>query len=372
MPTSSNKRVCGKEGVRGLHNLGQTCYMNVIIQSLLHDPILTSYFLGNGHAGHDCEIENCIACAMTEAFSECWNTDKQEGYGLVNLLMSSWKLNQVRKHISLCSNLQADLPSQNLAGYQQQDAHEYYQSLVDQLHISTGNVPYHDEECQCFFHRVFFGKLRSTVTCNGCRVVSKTDDPIVDLSLDFEDDRKKSISGPQSTSGLEGCLKIYTSPEELRSRAYRCHGCGDVGGSTTKQFRIRKLPAIMCMQLKRFEPNRGTFGKKEGKIDFPLVLNMAPYTTKPESRHHKQFMYDLTSVIVHTGSLNSGHYYAYCRHGEEWFLFNDDKVTVTTERDVLSADAYLLFYSLHILGPQRQKAQQETNGVHHHERGGSP
>jgi ubiquitin carboxyl-terminal hydrolase 22/27/51 len=33
----------------------------------------------------------------------------------------------------------------------------------------------------------------------------------------------------------------------------------------------------------------------------------------------------------------------------QWFLFNDDQVTAVSEAEVLSADAYLLFYTLHSL-----------------------
>jgi ubiquitin carboxyl-terminal hydrolase 22/27/51 len=61
-------------------------------------------------------------------------------------------------------------------------------------------------------------------------------------------------------------------------------------------------------------------------------------------------MYDLASAIVHDGAgLNEGHYIAYIRQGDRWCLFNDDKVTLVSEGDVLNADAYLLFYTLRSL-----------------------
>ena len=34
---------------------------------------------------------------------------------------------------------------------------------------------------------------------------------------------------------------------------------------------------------------------------------------------------------------------------DRWCLFNDDKVTLVSEGDVLNADAYLLFYTLRSL-----------------------
>jgi ubiquitin carboxyl-terminal hydrolase 22/27/51 len=58
--------------------------------------------------------------------------------------------------------------------------------------------------------------------------------------------------------------------------------------------------------------------KVEGKVDFPLSINMLPYTTKPNAKVDKsKYMYDLASAVVHRGKLDAGHYYVYCRQGEQ-------------------------------------------------------
>jgi ubiquitin carboxyl-terminal hydrolase 22/27/51 len=54
--------------------------------------------------------------------------------------------------------------------------------------------------------------------------------------------------------------------------------------------------------------------------------------------------YELSTVIVHKGKIDSGHYVNYCREGNDWFLFDDSKVVLATEAEVLAAEAYLLFY----------------------------
>lgn len=55
-------------------------------------------------------------------------------------------------------------------------------------------------------------------------------------------------------------------------------------------------------------------------------------------------VYELSSVIVHKGKMDNGHYVSYSREGDEWFLFDDSKVVLVEEREVLGAEAYMLFY----------------------------
>lgn len=53
----------------------------------------------------------------------------------------------------------------------------------------------------------------------------------------------------------------------------------------------------------------------EGHIDFPITLNMLPYTVKKDKERvdTSKYVYDLSTVVVHQGSMDSGHYYSYTR-----------------------------------------------------------
>lgn len=50
-----------------------------------------------------------------------------------------------------------------------------------------------------------------------------------------------------------------------------------------------------------------------------MSINMLPYTTKPHSKTavKSKYMYDLASAVVHKGKLEAGHYYVYCRQGDQ-------------------------------------------------------
>jgi len=102
---------------------------------------------------------------------------------------------------------------------------------------------------------------------------------------------------------------------------------------------------------------------------------MTPYTARTHRKIQKAFAqglpspgpyspftprspgwYDLTTVVVHIGKLDGGHYICYCKRDGQWLKFNDSKVTLATEAQVLGAEAYLLFYILKNLGPLEEKS----------------
>lgn len=139
----------------------------------------------------------------------------------------------------------------------------------------------------------------------------------------------------------------------------------------------------------RFGHSEAVSEKLEGRVNFPLSINMLPYTTKPNSQKvpKSKYMYDLSTAVIHKGQLDTGHYYAYCRQGDQvsmisvvysigeegfsfpnrccqWMLFNDDQVTPATESDVLNADAYLLFYNLRSLTAKVQNKNQHQGHNH--------
>lgn len=90
--------------------------------------------------------------------------------------------------------------------------------------------------------------------CDNCGNVTKTEDPMLDLSLDVQVQAKKRAMGggvgPSATPTLNGCLESFTSPERLMAGVYNCSECGNTPQKATKRLRIKKLPAILCMQLK--------------------------------------------------------------------------------------------------------------------------
>lgn len=62
----------------------------------------------------------------------------------------------------------------------------------------------------------------------------------------------------------------------------------------------------------------------------------------------------LSAVINHSGNAECGHYYSFIKVNNEWFQFDDSRVTIRTEKEVLEisqgktshpSNCYCLFYS---------------------------
>ncbi|KAJ5156305.1 hypothetical protein N7492_009108 [Penicillium capsulatum] len=340
------KNPCSRRGARGVWNMGQTCYQSAILQALLHDPTLNAYFLAGGHDVHTCKRSFCMACATAEVFMDFNSGEKTDAISAATLLYHGWDA------------------SREMAGYRQQDAHEYFQFLVNSLHTCTpGHSESYDTKCQCFFHQTFYGELRSSVMCHKCGKTTHTYDPMADLSLDVQLQNKKRKLGRSTSSNagtLISCLDSFTAVEDLHAdAAYHCEKCGNTPQRASKRLQIRKLPAMLCMQLKRYEHNSASSEKMNCHIDFPVTLNMLPYTVKKDKERvdTSKYIYDLSTVIVHEGSMDSGHYFAFTRlPGDKWVLMDDNKVTVASLADVLRQDAYLLFYSIRSISPQNGQA----------------
>ena len=84
------------------------------------------------------------------------------------------------------------------------------------------------------------------------------------------------------------------------------------------------------------------------RVQFPFVLDVheccAHTAHEDESLDPYAYAYDLFTVVVHEGTLTSGHYTNYSKWRGLWYRYDDDKVTRVSTHQVLEARAYQLFY----------------------------
>uniref|UniRef100_A0A8C1SHX2 Ubiquitin carboxyl-terminal hydrolase n=1 Tax=Cyprinus carpio TaxID=7962 RepID=A0A8C1SHX2_CYPCA len=344
----------------GLRNLGNTCFMNAILQSLSNIQVFSCYFK---------ELPSVALRSGKTAGRRMYHT-RSQGDSSVSLveefrktLCSLWQGSQTAfSPDALFYVIWKIMPS--FRGYQQQDAHEFLRYLLDHLHremqgSKNGSPsPTLGFVFFCFFRNgtstivtsVFGGILQNEVYCLICGTESRKFDPFLDLSLDIPSQfriktRKDQEPGPTCT--LNDCLRSFTDLEELdETELYMCHKCKKRQKST-KKFWIQKLPKVLCLHLKRFHWTAFLRNKIDTYVEFPMRgLDMKSYLLEPENSLPERCLYDLAAVVVHHGSgIGSGHYTAYGLHEGQWYHFNDSTVTLVSEEAVLKAKAYILFYT---------------------------
>lgn len=311
----------------------------------------------------------CLACDMDAMFSAVFSRDRKP-YSPAKFLYSWWQ------HAA------------NLASYEQQDAHEFFISMLDGIHekVEKERRKPHSQgngDC-CIAHRVFSGILRSDVMCMTCGFTSTTYDPCVDISLDLEPNQGGSakmastksnhasngeadcLNSSQNSgiSTLVGCLDRFTRPERLGTdQKFFCQQC-QVRQESLKQMSIRKLPLVSCFHIKRFEHSstRKMSRKVDRYLQFPFSLDMAPYLSssilrrrfgnrifpfdgdEPEASNELSSEFELFAVVTHTGKLDAGHYVTYLRLSNQWYKCDDAWITQVNENIVRAAQGYMMFY----------------------------
>ncbi|KAK9810753.1 hypothetical protein WJX73_004987 [Symbiochloris irregularis] len=223
-------------GLRGLTNLGNTCFMASILQAFLHTPPFRDYFLSGQHMNRRTKGNSCITCELDAVFTAAYSGERRP-LKPTAFLLAWWQ--------------QAD---HHLASYGQQDAHEFYLNVLSGLdeaaqcsspassgvslaepsgppglpavpngwgHTANGWHGQEDSAARLssqhssslanghddagrhsqstsppaaaapgIVQQSFGGTLQSDVICTSCGYVSTTCDPFLDISLDIDPPRK--------------------------------------------------------------------------------------------------------------------------------------------------------------------------------------
>ncbi|XP_023686950.2 uncharacterized protein usp42 isoform X2 [Paramormyrops kingsleyae] len=297
----------------GLHNLGNTCFLNSALQCLSYTAPFANYMLSREHSKTCHEPNFCMMCIMQnhiiQVFANSGNVIKP--IGVLN------ELKRIAKHFRFGN---------------QEDAHEFLRYIIDAMQRSClpGNKLDRQTQATTFVHQVFGGYLRSRVKCLNCKAVSDTFDPFLDVALEIK-----------TAQNITKALEQFVKPEQLDGEnAYKCTKCKKMVPAS-KRFTVHRTSSVLTISLKRFANFNG--GKIAKDVRYPEHLDMRPFMSQS---HGEPLNYLLYAVLVHSGfSCHAGHYYCYIKASSgQWYQMNDASVTVSDIRTVLNQQAYVLFY----------------------------
>jgi ubiquitin carboxyl-terminal hydrolase 7 len=182
-------------------------------------------------------------------------------------------------------------------------------------------------EAETLLPRLFSGKLQTYISCINVDYASRRTEDFWDIQLNVAGNKDVIAS-----------FKEYIDVEIMDGENQYFAGEEHKLQDAKKGVIFETFPDVLNLQLKRFtyDMEKDAMTKLNDRYEFPESFDAAPYLHESADKS-EPWIYKLHSVLVHSGDLNAGHYYAFIRPTKDgWFYrYDDDKVTKATLREVL-------------------------------------
>jgi ubiquitin carboxyl-terminal hydrolase 22/27/51 len=309
LPSASAKGI-PHEHTRGLVNLGNSCWLNSLVQILIRLPVF--FDRANGP----------LSAALADLQVALTTPGKAlEPTAFVTKLIERFDFLDVEE---------------------QQDAGEFLILFLDALRDEQGGssagltAPDLEVVQSCLstpLDRLFGFILQNTLTCDGCKVFDLSYVRSAVLSLFVP------IGGGAVT--LADCLRLCFSDSSTNSKDHRrCEHCHEVTDCLLcPSFLPDFMPEVLIIHLSRFRIGKNGYVKNNIKVGFPDVLDL-----RAELGIDIDVRYQLLGFVSHYGSIDAGHYTSIMRDGEHHFIFDDKDVVPVDYEKARQLQGYLLFY----------------------------
>jgi ubiquitin C-terminal hydrolase len=396
----------------GLHNNGNTCYMNSALQLVINSSSFVSFLFKNAEnksngdeylykasvnrvaqrerkrlklteddivSINKSDIERCIRKSITLSLS--------------NIITECCNNNAIIRPLKFKKRCDKLLPT--FQGFRQHDAHEFLIQLLDLLIEETGietrtELTNLSEPIKKYF------KIKSRI------MDLDNDDPQkLELINKLVDYRNKNKSILNKIDGINYYMELYKnkynplsySLHTIYNTCFRCSNCNNVlnkyetttiltlelgddlyesfnkftGDELIPEFNcdickgnypnkkschLWRFPITLFIHLKRFKYTlSGRYIKDNSPIIIPKILNLSRYCNKFNVFNDAvNPIYELGGISHHYGSINGGHYVADCKaiNSNNWYNLNDSSV-IKYNHSIYDANMCIQSQSAYIL-----------------------
>ncbi|OAG29981.1 ubiquitin carboxyl-terminal hydrolase 5/13 [Nematocida displodere] len=294
-PKAPEYKLLRKDG--GIQNLGNTCYISSVLQSIADLVSIHRHCLDPVHPEEPCLVSECplecFGCQLKKVLVHLPETRTED--------LPGFSIGALR------DTIEAALPQYTLGT--QQDATEFYENLTTlfQTYDSFGHFS--------GLASLFAIKMRNELSCGRCK---------------------------EKVVGEEAQGVVYIGALQKVSEAFaetldvRCD-CGS--DQKQRKSALVSPPPVLAIGIKR-GPSASPTKRTE------------PETSISVPTHHKkqatETLYTLVSAVIHEGTSNAGHYFAQTwphskppQSDSQWRVYDDNKIG---ESPLMLSKAVLLFY----------------------------
>lgn len=336
----------------GLANVGNTCFLNVILQALRIAPPMVQMTLTDLEHPIVLREESKkreLVVAFQTLMQDFWKARIPEGRQPTMIPRGF-----VHAFYNVLRNNDDDWHSPG----EQSDAAEVLQYILEGMHdgmykkvrmevqgdaVTSEDAQqikaiqswadFHSKEYSSIIHN-FYGQSQITVECTNCSNKNQRYEPWLVIKAPIPGSATAGAPAPS----MQDCLAAAFDTETIDD--YACEKCKGKHKATITS-RISRMPNVLFVSLKRFT---NTGHKVRGRIAWDLdCTNFRDFTAfrrDPFSNSTLDPEYETFAVIEHLGGLRGGHYRMYARQGD-WYLYDDSSVHIVPPERVVTDDSYI-------------------------------
>ena len=329
------------QGLTGLANVGNTCYINSCMQLLSHTYELNELLSTINKSKINNNVEAIILKERNNLRELMWSE---------NCTIAPWGF--IKSVHEVAKKKKRDM----FSGYMQNDVAEFLLFVIDCLHCGLkrevemtisgtvkNNIDILAQECykrmQSMYKKefseilnIFYGiSVTQIRDINTKEILSIASEPYSILTL--------TIPKIQSATIFD-CFDLYNKEEDLINDNAWFNDKTNKKQNVTRNVIFWNLPNVLIINLNRYDYNNK---KLHTLITTPLVnVNFSKYI---HGYNKNEYIYDLFGTANHSGNVFGGHYTANIKNPNgKWYSFNDTSINEIPDDNVITQSTYCLFY----------------------------
>ena len=322
---------------RGLNKtIDGNCYMNAILQCLVHIKDLTNYFLANKNEINLNKDKYQLSNAFLEVIENLWK-NVSGSYSPKKLkdliskmnptLLDEQKSDSKDFILFFLDIIHNELNQTNKfnQNFYDKDCHNFYKSLQNYCNYFINNY-------QSIISEIFYGLYDSQIICNNCKMFSH-DIKFFNILLipPYDVYKYKNRIGKYVT--ISECLEYY---QKMKIEEIFCNNC-KLCLKGENNYTLLIGPKVLIIDLKKSDNLN-----KEIRIDFDENINLESFFYFKNSSKYK--LIGVISKYYQYGAHSQIISFCKSTNNNNWYKYNDSIVSLSSFNDIKKVGTPLIFF----------------------------